>query len=159
MEEEKHKEELMGKLLERNREINKQINGFVKKSSAFVPAALPFAAGKSSGDERNERNESASSKLSLRTSFIIKRKSSFHFEPSDGEKKEKEREHEGEVFERTIRNIQPRRRSSHSTARAAEKSKKLFVVKAPMVFEEEIIPQAQLTQTQWFQAPLSSKPR
>jgi hypothetical protein len=26
-----------------------------------------------------------------------------------------------------------------------------------MVFEEEIIPQAQVTQTQWFQAPLTVK--
>lgn len=28
-----------------------------------------------------------------------------------------------------------------------------------MVFQEEIIPQVQIVQTQWLQAPLSSKPR
>jgi hypothetical protein len=33
------------------------------------------------------------------------------------------------------------------------------MVKAPMVFEEEIIPQAQITQTQWLQAPLTMKVR
>jgi hypothetical protein len=55
----------------------------------------------------------------------------------------------------TIRNFNPRRRTSHSNHR--EKSKKLVVVKAPMLFEEEIIPQAQITPTQWLQAPLTVK--
>lgn len=54
--------------------------------------------------------------------------------------------------------MNPRRKSSHSTHRN-EKSKKLVVVKAPMLFEEEIIPQAPLNQTQWFQAPLTVKVR
>ena len=58
----------------------------------------------------------------------------------------------------TIRNLNPRRRSSHSNPRPQEKSKKLFVVKAPVIFEEEI-PQAQITQTQWLQAPLTVKGR
>jgi len=33
------------------------------------------------------------------------------------------------------------------------------VVKAPVIFEEEIIPQAPVTQTQWLQAPLTVKGR
>jgi len=55
--------------------------------------------------------------------------------------------------------LNPRRRSSHSNPRPQEKSKKIFVVKAPVIFEEEIIPQAPVTQTQWLQAPLTVKGR
>lgn len=32
-----------------------------------------------------------------------------------------------------------------------------MVVKAPMLFEEEVIPQAPINQTQWLQAPLTVK--
>ena len=117
-----------------------------------LPVPVLPAPSRSSGDERNE---SMTSKASLRTSFVIsKRRASFHLET--GEKPGKTVEKEKEL-ETTIKNLNPRRRSSHSNQRVAEKSKKLFVVKAPLVFEEEIIPQAPVTQTQWLQAPLSGR--
>lgn len=59
----------------------------------------------------------------------------------------------------TIRNIQPRRRPSQGHQRTQERSKKMMVVKSPMVFEDELIPEAPVTQTQWFHAPLTVKCR
>jgi len=74
----------MGKLLDRNKAINSQINSFVRKSTNCLTIPVLFPRNKSSGDERNE---SASSKVSLRTSFVIsKRKSSLHFDTSGNEK-------------------------------------------------------------------------
>jgi len=52
LEEERHKADLLNRLLERNKEINKQINGFIKKSTNCVPATITVN-NQSSGDERN----------------------------------------------------------------------------------------------------------
>jgi hypothetical protein len=77
LEEERHKTELLNKLMERNKTINSQISVYIKKSTNFLPVPIVPISAKSSGDERNE---SASSRVSLRASFVIsKRKSSFHF--------------------------------------------------------------------------------
>jgi hypothetical protein len=45
-----------------------------------------------------------------------------------------------------VKNLQPRRRSSHSNQRptAGKSDKKLFIVKAPMIFEDDMIPQVQM---------------
>lgn len=61
----------------------------------------------------------------------------------------------------TIKNINPRRRSSHSNHRPhlQDKSKKLFVVKSPMMFEDDVIPQAQIAETHWLGAALTHKGR
>lgn len=69
-------------------------------------------------------------------------------------KKEEEQEREGSV----VKNIS-RRRSSRSNHRDAESKKKLFVAKPPLVFQDDMIPQAQLNQTQWLHAPLSNRYR
>lgn len=54
------------------------MNGHIRKSAYFKPNTLLLNSG--SGDERNE---SKTSKASLRTSFVIsKRKSSFQIESS-----------------------------------------------------------------------------
>jgi glutaredoxin len=54
IEEEKHKHELLMKLIERNKLINTQINNFVRKSCAYIPVPLLIIPNnKSSGDERN----------------------------------------------------------------------------------------------------------
>jgi hypothetical protein len=64
------------------------------------------------------------------------------------------------MMESTIKNINPRRRSSHSNRpHLQEKSKKLFVVKSPMMFEDDVIPQAQITETHWLGAALTHKGR
>jgi hypothetical protein len=141
----------MLKLLERNRQINSQISNYVRRSSSFLPVPLIIIPPphRSSGDERND---SLASRNSLRTSFIIsKRRPSFHLD--------NDRHSDGEKQPAVVKNISPKRRSSHSNQRPAESKKKLFVVKAPMVFEDEVIPQAQMNQTQRLHLPISNRYR
>lgn len=68
----------MSRLMERNKAINTQINGYVRKSMHCLPVPPIPAPSRSSGDERTE---SLASKASLRTSFVIsKRRASFHLD-------------------------------------------------------------------------------
>lgn len=50
-----------------------------------------------------------------------------------------------------------RRKSSYSNHRPVESKKKLFVVKPPLVFEDDMIPDAQLNPTQWMHSPLPQR--
>lgn len=141
----------MSKLLERNRVINSQINNYVKKSACFLPVPLiimPPPNSRSSGEERSDSSPHVPSK----TSFLItKRRGSFHIEPDHPELPP--------TLDRSLARPSntSRRRSSQSSQRApVQKSRKLFVVKQPMVFEDEI-PQAEVTHTHWLQAPMSLK--
>lgn len=158
-EEQRHQKELLLRLLERNRQVNGQINNFVRRTTAClqVPLIIIPPPNRSSGDERND---SLTSRNSLRTSFVIsKRRPSFHLDNSERLlESERRPEQRGVVSERegegAVKNVNPRRRSSHSTHRAAESKKKLFVVKPPLVFEDDMIPEAQLSPTQWLHAPM-----
>lgn len=61
---------------------------------------------------------------------------------------------------KTVRNLPVRRKSSAETPqRPQNKSKKLFVIKSPVMFQDDNIPQApQLgTGAGWFRAPLSNR--
>lgn len=49
-------------------------------------------------------------------------------------------------------------KTSQSKARPAQKaSKKIFVAKSPMLFEDEIIPKAEVTNRGWNQTPLTGR--
>ena len=61
-------------------------------------------------------------------------------------------------FSRTIQNLSSRKRNSEDqTVRNVTKSKKIFVVKTPMKFDDDVIPKAQITQGGWMPNPLTGK--
>lgn len=61
-------------------------------------------------------------------------------------------------FSRTIKNLSSRKRNSEDkTVRNVTKSKKIFVVKTPMKFDDDVIPKAQITQGGWMPNPLTGK--
>ena len=76
------------------------------------------------------------SKASLRKSFVISKRKNSHNGIDISTEKKITKNSDNESLNTTIRNINPRRRSSHSTHRNNERSKKLVVVKPPMLFEE-----------------------
>ena len=93
------------------------------------------------------RNDSSKgSKLSLRKSFVIsKRKPSMALEsPSD--RSEAELSKGDFPFSRTTKNFSKQKKPEIGGTRSRPKqnnnSKKIFVVKSPMVFEDEMIPKA-----------------
>ena len=61
-------------------------------------------------------------------------------------------------FSRTIKNLSTKKRSSEQKhTKQTQKSKKIFVVKSPLNFDDDVIPKAQITQTGWAQIPLTGK--
>lgn len=56
---------------------------------------------------------------------------------------------------RTIKNLSRKRNSEDKTVRNVTKSKKIFVVKAPMKFDDDVIQKAQITQGGWMPNPLT----
>jgi hypothetical protein len=55
VEQKKKEQELLAKLIERNRPINAQINNYIRKTQSFMPIPLIIIPppNKSSGEERN----------------------------------------------------------------------------------------------------------
>ena len=137
IEEEKHRHELLTRLRERNKTINGQINVYVRKASTAVIKDLNkhFSEGNDEGDAKSEVSVPLTKKLSSKKGFIIKRKASAHFDSSSGN--ERKSDHEQLDLSTTIRNIQPRRRSSQSNHRPSiDKSQpKCFVVQQQKVFD------------------------
>ena len=66
-------------------------------------------------------------------------------------------------FSRTTRNFTKPKKEDTSKSKPRPKgtsrSKKIFVVKSPMVFEDEMIPKAEMATSAWNQIPLTGKER
>lgn len=129
-------------LMERNKFNGEQIKQFQSQATAFNPSVLILPNLSSDENQQKsltQRNQSSGeSRMSLRTSFIIsKRKPSYTFE-SPSEKSDGEVLKNDLPFSRTIRNFSNRKPSPNSVTTARPKqpsrSKKIFVVKSPMIF-------------------------
>jgi hypothetical protein len=98
---------------------------------------------------------------SLRKSFVIsKRKSSLNFEKNSKILTEHDESSKNDIFIKTMKNFPGKRKASaETTQRSINKSKKLFVIKSPVVFEDDNIPQAPVIGSGggWFRAPLTNR--
>lgn len=128
----------MNTLLEKNKANIEQIKDYEKSCKSFHPSVQVSSDENPSAYNRND--SSKGSKLSLRKSFVIsKRKPSFAFEsPSDRSEAELTQK-DLLPFSRTTRNFSKTKKpevSSGTKSRPKQNnnSKKIFVVKSPMMF-------------------------
>lgn len=165
-EEEEQRRKLMNCLIERNKFNGEQIRDYQKRCEKFNPSLhlLPQSSGEDSPSSCR-RNMSATSKMSLKTSFVIsRRKPSFTFD-SPSERSDAE-VFKGEIpLSRTIKNLSSTKRPEvmkSSTSRPKpppQRASKKFVAKSPLIFEDEIIPKAETATRAWVQTPLTGRER
>ena len=150
--------------MEKNKQNAEQIKNFYAKSCKSFKANAQVLVSSDENPSYSRNDSSSGSKMSLRTSFVIsKRKPSLTFQsPSD--RSEVDLKKADMPFSRTIKNFSKSRKEEVSISKSRPKptnksKKKIFVVKSPMMFEDEVIPKAQITTNAWNQVPLTGKDR
>ena len=92
--------------------------------------------------------------------MISKRKPSFTADSGGSDKSDFQVKNQPNLpFSKTIKNMAAKRRSSEQKhiKQSLNRSKKIFVVKSPLNFDDDILPKAHLTQVGWAALPLTNK--